>query len=230
MKDQLKSMPALKTNLKGTGKGKGEDVPAAQPKKKFGGEKTSELIPLGSAELVGRIVGPGGSTLKSLELETQCKIEFMEEAISISGPEEGVQAAIKAVDDIISKGYTNLTYGDGFAEVTMKLHPRLLPDVKGPQWVNFIAIKNKFQVEIGIPDAGTTIEPKGKGKGKGQIKHATITIGGLNENVQEAKAVIDQLSKEFYHPITHPGKIAKQVEVDYSYLNALIGTKGSEIR
>lgn len=235
MRDQLKSMPAVsKDGEKGKGKGKGgEEAPGAQPKKRFGGEQTSELKPLDSNELIGRIVGPQGSTLKLLELETQCKLDFVGDAVNITGPEQGVEAAIKAIDDIINKGYTNLTYGDGFAEITMKLHPQLLPDVKGEKWAHFIAIRDKLQVEIGIPDQGwrPDAKGKGKGKGKGQVKFATITIGGLSENVQEAKAVIDQLAKEFYHPITHPGKIAKHVPIEnWNNLSFIIGTKGSEIK
>jgi len=234
MKDQLNNIPAGKNNAKGKGKGEkgAEETPGAQPKKKFGGETITELKPLESADLVGRIVGPGGIVLKSLELESQCKLEFIGEAINITGPSEGVEAAIKAIDDIILKGYTNLTYGDGFAEIQMKLHPRLLPDVKGKQWENFNAIRDALKVEIGIPDQGSKGDEKGKGKGKGksQVRFATVTIGGLNENVQEAKSVIDSLTKDFYHPITHKDKVSRRVEVDHHYLNALIGSKGSEIR
>jgi len=232
MKDLLSKMPS--TSGSGTGgKGKGQEEQGTggkQPNKRFGGEKTSVVKPLVGEGLAGRIIGPGGSTLKTLELESQCKLEFLGDAIKVTGPSEGVEACIKAIDDIIEKGYTNLSYGDGFAEITFKMHPRLVPDVKGPEWSNFIAIRENLQVEIGIPDQGTKGEPKGKGKGKGQIKFATITIGGQNENVQKAKAVIDQLAKEFYHPMTHPGKISRQIQVDPWYMNAIIGSKGAEIR
>jgi len=212
------------------GEEEGEKEEKEQPRKTYEGENMSDFKILPNPDLVGRIVGPQGKTLRTIEFETQTRLDINGDSISISGPKDGVEAAMKAIDDIISKGYSPLFYAEDFAEQQLKVSQRLLPDIIGTAWKNMKIIREKFNVEIGIPESGNK-GAKGEGKGKGKPeKKATITIAGKAADVEQAKEIIKDLSTKFFHPLTHPGQAVKEVEVDHEYLNVLIGSRGSEIK
>jgi len=221
LKDQLKHMrPAAPLNADGT------PAETKEPKKKYGGEECTEIKILEDRNLVGRIVGPEGKILQAIQLESGCKLDINGDTIGISGPREGAEAAMKAIDEIIKKGFSSLIMGENSEEATIKVHPRLLPTLLGKEWCNMRAIKEKLHVEVGITDNGN----KGGGKGKGAMRKATLVLGGDKKNVEKAKEVINSLTTVFYHEITHQGMIYKEVPVEHYWLNLVIGKGGSEIK
>ena len=44
--------------------------------------------------------------------------------ITVAGPAEGVSRAIKAINELVSKGYTKLLAGEDFKEGSLEVHPR----------------------------------------------------------------------------------------------------------
>jgi len=212
---------------------RGKPGPDEPPKKQYGGEQTVEIKTLDDKNLVGRIIGPEGKILNALQNEFGVKLDIQNEFVNISGPKDGVTACMKAIDDVLTKGYASFTFGDDFLEEKLKIHPRQVPDLVGKQWANMNALKQRLGVEVGILDApkpGTQAPAQAKPNPKQQIKKATVVIGGSAVNVREAKKVIEQLLTKFYHPITHPNSIMKEIECDWGYLNLVIGRGGSEIK
>lgn len=232
MKDQLDNLKTQRSMGKGgagaaaAGGAPAEAGTGPQPKRKYGGETTTEIKILDNADLVGRIVGPGGKQLQQIEFESGVKLDINGEAVSITGPKDGVEVALKAIDDIITKGYCTLAHGDDFKEEQYKVHPKVLPSLIGPGWCIIKKIKEACEVEIGITDNGK----KGGKDGKGQMKKATIVIGGAKSNVEKAKEIFHDLTTKQFHEVTHPGKVCREIEVPWDYLNLLIGKGGSEIR
>lgn len=227
IKDELKKLTE-DSRLMNKGKPTGEEA----PKKHYGGETVTDVKILEDKAHVARIIGPQGSILQGLQNEFSVKLDIANEMVNITGPKDGVDACMKAITDILTKGYASFTFGDDFAEEKLKINPRQVADLVGPGWQNVNAIKAKLNVEIGILDAPKpgTVLPKTGPASKQQQKKATVVIGGHAGDVKKARVVIEQLLTKFYHEITHPDMIMKEIECDPWYLNMVIGRGGSEIK
>merc|ERR1711953_1591893 len=104
---------------------------------------------------------------------------------TITGPEAAVAQAEKAVQDLITKSYTNLQYDD-FEEASVMVHPNTFPDLIGKKGAVIMAIKKELNCEISIPKTG----PPGK-KWK-------VTIAGATKDTERAKQVIENIIM-YYH-------------------------------
>jgi len=169
---------------------------------------------------VGRVIGEKGKNIKLIQEKCEgVKIDTTGGEFTITGPDEGVNKASKAIKDIISKGYTELAYTD-FEDSTVQVYPSNFPDLIGKKGATIILLKKELNVEVNFPDT----------KNAKQNKKIKVPLAGRKEDVDKAKEVIESIVKYGHHEITHPGEVHDEVEVEEWCYAAIIGKKGSELR
>lgn len=194
-------------------------------KKTFTGEKVTETKTLPDEKLLGRILGGKGATKKSIEESSDCVMTIAGAMVSLTGPKDGVEVGMKAIDEIIQKGFSSHIMGPDFQEAEIKVQPERVADLVGKAGVTIQTIKENCEVEISV-----TNSQKGASKGKGPKKKAIITFGGSRKGVELAKEVVNAILNVHHHPLTHPNKVHEEVEVKEHQYKFIIGRKGSEIK
>merc|ERR1712176_1512637 len=176
-------------------------------------------------EKIGRIVGPGGATLKMITEKTGVdRIDTTDGVVTIIGDTDAVKKAEVAVKEMIEKGFMSLAY-DNFNEQAVMVHPVHFPNIIGQKGAIIMELKKELKVEINIPQG---IQKDSKGTwGK---KKYPLSIAGSNENVDKAKEVIGDIVYYGHHPITHPGVVHEEMEIEEWTYRFIIGPKGSEMR
>jgi len=170
---------------------------------------------------IGVVIGPKGAMIKLIQEKTGTKIDTAGEDFTISGSGEGVATAYGAINDLILKGYTPLSYED-FAENFVMVPGCNFPDLIGKKGVIVQTIKSELGVEVTFPPTSGT---------KGQdMKKYKVTIAGKKEGVEKCKEVINDIVCYGHHEITHPGEGHEEVEVPEWCYAAIIGKKGCELR
>jgi rRNA processing protein Krr1/Pno1 len=145
------------------------------------------------------------------------RIDTSGEVFTIMGPADAVGMAEQAINDLITKGYTALTFDD-FSENYVMVMSNNFPDLIGKQGVVIRAIKEQLKVEVSIPKTG----PPGK-KWK-------VSVAGSAKNVEKAKEVINDIVMYHHHEITHPGEDHAELDVPAWAYSFIIGKAGSELR
>eukprot|EP01039_Chlorochromonas_danica_P003761 gene3761-4111_t len=181
---------------------------------------------------VGLLIGPKGVTKIAIQDLTGTKINVpkvekeVTEAVPISvvGPALGVSKAVHALNELITKGYATLLEADDFSESYVAVHPRYLPDIIGKGGATIRTLQKHTDVKITVPSTPKTPQPDGK------ISKVKIGLAGRKEKVSQARALIKDLTKYYHTPITHPGVVHDELELDSKYFNFIIGAKGSEIK
>jgi rRNA processing protein Krr1/Pno1 len=167
---------------------------------------------------IGIVIGPKGAKIKMIQEKTGVtRIDTSGEVFTITGPAEAVGMAEQAVNDLIHKGYTALTFDD-FSENFVMVMPNNFPDLIGKQGCVIRAIKDTLHCEISIPKTG----PPGK-KWK-------VSVAGSAKNVEKAKEVIDHIVLYSHHEITHPGEDHVELDIPAWAYSFIIGKAGSELR
>jgi rRNA processing protein Krr1/Pno1 len=167
---------------------------------------------------IGIVIGPKGSKIKMIQEKTGVnRIDTSGEMFTITGPADAVGMAEQAINDLITKGYTHLTFDD-FAENFVMVYSNKFPDLIGKQGVVIRAIKEQLGVEVSIPKTG----PPGK--------PWKVTIAGSNKNAEKAKEVIESIVKYSHHEITHPGEDHAELDIPSWAYSFIIGKAGSELR
>lgn len=192
---------------------------------------------------LGLLIGPKGVTKIAIQEATGATINVprAEKAvegapatpppanvtITITGPHAGVVKAISALNELINKGYTTLLTPENFVEGNVTVNPKFLPDIIGKGGASIKAIQNYTGVKITTPASSGDKLLNGRGQPATKIK---IGIAGLKEKVSIARNLILEITRYYHTPITHPGIVHKELEIDSKYFNFIIGTKGSEIK
>eukprot|EP00406_Dinophysis_acuminata_P043206 CAMPEP_0179301600 /NCGR_PEP_ID=MMETSP0797-20121207/47636_1 /TAXON_ID=47934 /ORGANISM="Dinophysis acuminata, Strain DAEP01" /LENGTH=500 /DNA_ID=CAMNT_0021011111 /DNA_START=40 /DNA_END=1542 /DNA_ORIENTATION=- len=174
-------------------------------------------------EKIGIVIGPKGKNITTITQRTGVtRIETSGEMFTITGPNAAVIEAKAAVQELIDKGYTSLSF-DEFSENQVAVHPSAFPDIIGKGGAIIQAMKKELGVEITIPK--TPPNPPASKKFK-------VTIAGAPDKVEKAKKVIDDIVMYAHHEITHPGMVHMQLEMGANDANLryIIGTKGSELK
>jgi len=169
-------------------------------------------------EKIGIVIGPKGANIKMIQEKTGVtRIDTSGEMFTIMGPADAVGMAEQAINDLITKGYTALTFDD-FSENYVMVMSNNFPDLIGKQGVVIRAIKEQLKVEVSIPKTG----PPGK-KWK-------VSVAGSSKNVEKAKEVINDIVMYHHHEITHPGEEHAELDVPAWAYSFIIGKAGSELR
>lgn len=165
------------------------------------------------------IIGTGGANLRSITEATNTQIDLPKEGgmafeISISGPEVGCRRAQAAIDQLVAKGYCDLTHA-GTVDQVVDVPENKRGIVIGPKGANLKAMQEKLGVKINFPEKGS---------------EDGVSIVGEAEAIKKAAAAIKMLVEEGYSDITHENYIKANVEVVRDLLKNLIGPGGAIIR
>lgn len=181
---------------------------------------------------LGIVIGPKGKTLKYIQEKTGVtRIDTFGETATIVGEDmEAVTKAETAIKELIEKGYMSMAYDD-YKQDFVTVQERYLPDLIGTRGAIIIKIKEELSVEVNIPEgarkpAGAFGEEKEK-KPEAKVK---VSLAGEAVNVAKAKEVIESIIMKGCHPVTHPGQIAEEMDIDPENYRYIIGRAGSEMK
>jgi len=170
---------------------------------------------------IGIVIGLKGSTIKKIqEVSKVTRIDTAGGVFTISGEEEAVKIAKKAIQDTVEKGYCTLFYEE-FGEGFVNCHPQYFPDIIGTRGSIINTIKKKLNVEVTLPEL-----PEDR-KGAQTFK---IKLAGEAKKVEEAKDVINSIIMHQHHEITHPGQVHEEMEIEEWLYSYIIGRGGSEMK
>jgi rRNA processing protein Krr1/Pno1 len=191
---------------------------------------TSDVIV--DASKLGLLIGPKGNTKIAIQQATGTIIQMPragkdvegDVTIVVSGPQEGVNKAVAALNELASKGYANMLVPEGFQESYVAVHQKYLPDIIGKSGSVIRALNNHTGVKITVPSV--TKQPGLDGK----IPKVKIGLAGPKDKVSECRALIKELTKSYVTPVTHPNQTSLDMDIPKNYYNYIIGSKGSEIK
>lgn len=183
------------------------------------------------AKKVGLLIGPKGATKIQIQSLTGANINMPKAekestepvTITVTGTALGVSKAVTALNELCTKGYATLLEPEDFQESYVAVHPRYVPEVIGKSGAAIRALQQHTGVKITIPPT----KPPGP---DGKAIKVKIGLAGRKEKVSQARALIKDLCKYYHTPVTHPGIVHEELELDPKYFNFIIGTKGSEIK
>jgi len=189
------------------------------------------------AKKVGILIGPKGATKLAIQEKTGVTIEVPQRAaadkdkeaaaasgpvdVTITGSQDGVFRASKAIRDLATKGYCALLGGEGFSEGHILVPPSSLADIIGAKGATIRAIQEHMGVHLRAP----------QGVLRTDTAPVRVEVAGPREKVVEAKALIKELVKWKHHPVTHPNYVHEELaDVPSAYHSYIIGRNGTEIR
>lgn len=174
---------------------------------------------------LGVIIGAQAATLKKIEESTGCKINIPQReaaggkakvAVVVSGPVEGARIAEKTIKSLASKGYSALTSGSDFVEVSMNIHRDYFSDIVGNRGATITAIREQLNVDIVLPNDRTV--------------GGRVLVAGPKDNVQQCQAIINDLLQFHHSKLTHPGVVHAEFEVVDWQMAKFIGPQGANIK
>ena len=183
----------------------------------------SEIVMVDSKK-IGGVIGPKGATLHAIQDKTDVTINTpkdrngSEVPVTVTGPAEGVAAAVKIIKDLNTKGYSKSLEGDNFNESAVNVKSSKLSDLIGKNGACIRAIQDKTGVKISIP-------PHSENKTK-----VRVGLAGTPDAINETKVIINDIMTYYHSDITHPGVIHEEMDVPERMYNMIIGARGSEIK
>jgi polyribonucleotide nucleotidyltransferase len=194
-------------------------APAAEEKPK---ELTSVAEVKVPEEKLGWVIGPKGAKINLIKEKTDVKsINIEANLVRIEGKPDAVAQAQAAIQELIDKGFTSLSY-ENFKNEVIKVPSSALPDLIGKEGCIIKAIKEELNVEITMPK---TSGPPGSGP-----KRTQVTVAGKADNVEKAKEVVNDIVMYYHHEVTHPGWVHEELEIEEWNYKFIIGKAGSELR
>lgn len=183
---------------------------------------------------LGVIIGPKGVTkiaiqdatsteIRTPRLDPEAKDKDRDSSalvdVEVIGSQDWeVNAAIKAVKDMASKGYCALLAGENFSEGSITVHSTFLPELIGKGGGVLKTLQNHYNVKITVPQVPRDSKTDCK-----------VMVVGDKKDVKRAKECIKVLCKYHHTEITHPGMCHDEMELDASVHGYVIGYKGSMI-
>lgn len=194
--------------------------------KKFNGEEITKVVSI-PEEKVGRLIGPQGTTMKSIEAASECRVQVTTGTFIFSGAKEGVDIGEKICNDLMTKGFSLALLPEGTVEDSVTVSSAQLPEILGVGWKNMKFLRKNFNVEIGEIDNS---KQGGKSSGKGKsARQVPIPIAGSKEDIAKAKKIINDLATMGYSDVLNPEFVHEFVEVPADKYPRIIGSGGSEI-
>lgn len=191
-----------------------------------------------AAKHLGGIIGTKGNTLNLLQKLSGAEIRLPKpkdkvegEAtstvkhppeedldITVTGPSKGVGVAVRAINDLCTKGFSSLLEGSDFSEGFMTVHPLYLSEIVGVKGARVRAIQDQLQVRLTVPQGVSR-----------EVTSVRVGIAGPKDKVKRCKEVIKELMKYHHTNITDPGTGHIEMDVPKIARSHIIGKKGSEI-
>jgi len=170
---------------------------------------------------IGIVIGPKGSKIKLIQEKTGVSsIDTTGQVFTIVGPPQAVAKAEAAIKELVEKGYCALAYDD-FAENFVNVHPSCFPDLIGKNGAVVRKIKEELGVEINFPETQ---------KNAPAAKKYKVTLAGKSQDVEKARAVINNIMMYSHDELTHPGLVHEELEIEAWAWRYIIGTGGSEMK
>lgn len=190
-------------------------------------KQTEEVVV--DVKKVSMIIGSKGATINRIREVTGVEIELPKEReatgtciVTISGPEEGVKIATKAVKDLSIKGYSSILSDTGdFKEGSILVHSMYLSEIIGKNGSVIRAIQDNTNTKFYVPPDVPKEEKQ---------THKRIHIAGPKDKVAIAKDLVKELMTFYHTTVTHPGFVHEEMQVDPTLYNHIIGARGSEIK
>jgi len=178
---------------------------------------------------IGAVVGPKGVTIEKIKEKTGAtRIDTTGGFCVITAEDqESCDAAKKAVEDIVNKGYSSIQFED-FGELTVSAFPSQFHELIGQKGAIVKQLKEQLEVEITFP--ATPAKGAGKGGNQQAEKKLKIQVGGPKEGVEQAKAAMNEIIEFHHSDITHPGFVHKYTHVEPHYFHVIIGKGGGEMK
>jgi polyribonucleotide nucleotidyltransferase len=96
---------------------------------------------------------------------------------------------------------------------------RYLPEIIGKGGCNIRAIQDFTGVKLVIPPVA-----------RNETEPVKITVAGPKDKVQQAKDLINEITRVYCTSVTHPGSTHLEMDVPTQMYNYIIGSRGSEIK
>merc|ERR1719262_317277 len=139
---------------------------------------------------------------------SDCKLDVQSDTVSITGPEDGMPIAVKAIQELCEKGFCGLSYGSDFQEQAVNVHPIYFSELIGKEGCVIRAIKEQLKVELSIPKIPQNA------KVREMTKKLKVGFAGKKADVELAKQVVSDIVMYGHHPVTHPDLTHKELEVE----------------
>ena len=195
------------------------------------------------ARRVGVIIGPKGATLHAIEAATGAHITIDkgnkdkdgkadEDPVTatISGPEESLKPAKKAIEELASKGYCRLLGGDDFIESHVTISARTRSELFSAGGAVLKSLQKKLAVRINFPPQPARPQTTLGARAPRDQSPTKVTIAGPKDGVFGAKAALKEMALYHHTELTHPGWTHKEMSVPQHMYNVIIGPRGSEIK
>merc|ERR1719453_611093 len=131
---------------------------------------------------------------------SDCKLDVNQDTVTITGPEDGMPVAIKAIQELCEKGFCGLSYGTDFQEQAMNVHPIYFSELIGKEGCVIRAIKDQLKVELSIPKIPQNA------KVREMTKKLKVGFAGKKADGEQAKQVVSDICMYYHHEVTHPGQ------------------------
>jgi rRNA processing protein Krr1/Pno1 len=176
---------------------------------------------------LGILIGPGGVTLHTLQDATNTRINTPNKGddtgrtsiVTVEGPADGVATCARAIKDLCSKGYSNVTHPQ-FSEGSVQMWPLYYPILIGKEGSGVRALQDAFGVKVVMPEKRLQVDNKPQ----------YVKLIGSKAGIDQAKVEIKAMMKCYYFPTVSPGLTHIELDLPDSKLRDLIGHRGSTIK
>jgi len=194
------------------------EAPTTTDGKKVAGEEHIEFDC--DPKMIPRILGLGGSNLKTLQLATGTEINIPQKggnrnSVIITGSKAGCLEIKKNLTQLVEKGYCDITQ-PGTTDSAIEVPANKIGAVIGRGGENIKIITQETGAKIKMPDRDSDSN--------------TVVIIGSTEAVQQAKAAIAQLIEKGFSDITHANHTMATITVHRDSIGTLVGTRGATIK
>lgn len=184
------------------------------------GPKQSEVTFKVDSEHYSKIIGRKGETIRILRERSGAEIQMpkkgaLHDYIIITGSAEACQLAKKSIEDIVKRGYSQLTHPNTTSD-TIQVPKAMFPRIMGTKGSTIRALQDATQTSIELPERGSGDE--------------TVTIIGAVSMVLKAKAALQDLMDKGYSEVTHPDWHTLEIPFDQENVSALVGKGGATIQ
>jgi rRNA processing protein Krr1/Pno1 len=171
-------------------------------------------------KLHGMLAGPKFATMNKLQDLTNTRVSLPGKDsdscdITISGSPEGIKECRRAINDLVSKGYSKLLNPSMVdSHIFIPVDKRFRVSGKGGEYIKMM--ENTFNVRIRLPNRESTEE--------------RVFIVGEPASVKQARACVTSLRDFGFSPLTHKGWTKFEMPFPREKVGLLVGPKGQKIK
>jgi len=172
-------------------------------------------------EHIPAVIGTKGKHLQDISEVTKCRVDLPKKGTVrthalITGPSKAAVAqAKKALSQLISKGYSDITHV-GHVDEGIEVPSKLIGQIIGPAGSTIKQLMQSTNTEVNTPDRDSDSN--------------FVTVVGGPEDVKNCINAIKQIMEQGFSSLTHEGWILKTLDVPKDQIGTVIGPAGATIR